>query len=163
MTKKSNSKKIGNKFQEDFLNSVPSNLYCERYKDSPVRFRAVTNPADYFLNSGDYLLLVECKTTNETTSLPLGNIQGEQVWKMLVCCSKKNTFGGFLLNFRSIEETYFVLVADFLHWHLTRDRESVPLSWIREHGFKLSQRKKISRWTYGIQELLDWIKEVKIQ
>jgi penicillin-binding protein-related factor A (putative recombinase) len=154
------SKKEGNKFQKDFEESVPGNLYCDRYKDSPIRFKAVTNPADYFLNSGFYTLLVECKTTDDT-NLPLKNIRMDQIWKMLCITCKLNTFGGLLINFRKYDATYFVFVSDFVHWYLNRTSESVPLYWIKSHGYKLSQKQRVTRWRYGVQGLLNWIMEVK--
>ncbi len=157
----SKSKKVGNKFQEDFQKSVPENLYCDRYKDSPVRFRKVTNPADFFLNSGWYLLLIECKTTDDN-HLPLKNIRMDQIWKMLVHTCKFNTFGGLLINFRKFNETYFVFVSDFVYWYLFhKTANALPLSWIKEHGYRLSQKKIVSRWRYGVAGLLHWIKEVK--
>ena len=155
-----NQKKIGNKFQEDFFKSVPSNLYCERYKDAPTKFRAVNNPADFFLNTGYCLLQIECKTSKDN-SFPLGNISMEQVWKMLCNTCKLNTHGGFLINFRKHNETYFVFVSDFIHWYLNRDRASIPIDWLKDHGYKVSQKLLRTRWRYGIQGLLDWIKEVK--
>ena len=155
------SKKVGNAFQEDFSNSVPSNLYHDRYKDSPVKFKAVTNPADFFVNADCYLLQVECKTTDDS-SLPLKNIRMDQVWKMLEHTCKLNTFGGLLINFRKYNETYFIFISDFVYWYLfSKTSSSLPLHWIKEHGYRLSQKQRISRWRYGVQGLLHWIKEVK--
>ena len=155
------SKIEGNRFQEDFFNSVPDHLYCDRYKDAPVKFKAVTNPADYFLNSGYYLLQVECKTTDDT-SLPLKNVRMDQVWKMLCNTCKLNTFGGLLINFRRHDETYFVFISDFAYWYINRTSESLPLNWIKTHGYRLSQKQRVTRWRYGVQGLLNWIKEVKL-
>lgn len=153
------SKKVGNAFQEDFSKSVPEHLLCERYKDAKTKFKMVHNPADYWINSGKFVLQVECKTTDDT-SLPLKNIQMEQVWLMLVNTTKLNTFGGFAINFRSINQTYFIFVHDFVKWFLIdKDRQSLSLEWIRTHGYKISQQLKIKRYRYGIEGLLRWVEE----
>jgi penicillin-binding protein-related factor A (putative recombinase) len=156
------SKKVGNDFQDDFAGSVPEYLLCERYRDAKTKFKMVVNPADYWINSGKFVLQVECKTTEDTSSLPLKNIGMEQVWKMLVSTTKLNTFGGFLINFRSINRTYFVFVSDFVNWYLLeKDRQSLSLEWIRNHGYKVSQQLKITRWKYGVEGLLQWVEENK--
>jgi len=155
------SKQVGNKFQEDFVRSVPNDVLVERYKDSPVRFKHVDNPADFWINAGEYVLLIECKSTNDT-SLPLGNIRMGQVWKMLLSCCKKRTYGGFVINFRRFDQTYFVFIGEFLLWYITRSSSSLSREWIREHGYRISQKQIISRWRYGVSGLLDWIREVKI-
>lgn len=157
---KVNRKKIGNSFQEDFQESIPSYLYWERYKDSPVHFKHVDNVADHFIFEGNYMLLVECKTTQEK-HLPLQNIRLNQIWKMMNACIKTNTCGGLLINFRSIGETYFIFVDDFVYWYLNCRASSISKSWIQEHGYQLSQVKKISRWRYGVKGLLRWVKEVR--
>lgn len=151
----------GKKFEEDFKKSVPSHLLCERYKDSPVQFKRVNNPADYLINSGKFILLVECKSV-KGISLPLKNIRDDQVWAMLTRTCKLNTFGGFLINLRQLNETYFVFVEDYVYWLLfVHDRESLSLEWLRKHGYKISQKKKIKRYKYGIQGLLDWVEQQK--
>jgi penicillin-binding protein-related factor A (putative recombinase) len=156
------SKLVGNRFQEDFANSVPSNILIERYKDAPTRFKRVDNPADFWVNAGYFVLLVECKSTMDT-NLPLGNIRMNQVWKMLENTCKFRTFGGFVFNFRKYNQTYFVFIDDFMEWYLSRPTaSSIPLSWIRAHGYKISQRQIVTRWRYGVQGLLDWVKEMKV-
>lgn len=159
MGKKSSS--VGHRFQEDFTKSVPNHLLVERYKDSPTRFKNVANPADFWINAGEFVLLVECKSTGDT-ALPLGNIRMDQVWKMLIGTSKTRTFGGFAINFRKYEKTYFVFVDDFVNWYLHRTSSSLPLSWIRSHGYLLSGRKAITRYRYGVQGLLDWVRRLKL-
>lgn len=155
-----NQKKIGNVFQEDFISSVPDNVYFERYKDAPALYKKVSNPADYFIFSGKFMLLVECKTTKDGR-LPIGNIGMEQVWKMLVATCKKNTYGGFAINFRTYEETYFVFIGEFIYSFLKVGFKSLSLEWIRTHGYKISQKKKITRWKYGIEGLLEWVESSK--
>jgi penicillin-binding protein-related factor A (putative recombinase) len=155
------SKRVGNIFQEDFTKSVPKNILIERYKDSPTRFKHVDNPADFWINAGGYVLLVECKSTGDS-NLPLGNIGMGQVWKMLIATSKVNTFGGFAINFRKYDQTYFVFVSDFINWYLGSHGSSLPLVWIKTHGYRISSRMAISRSRYGVKGLLDWVREVKV-
>lgn len=155
------AKNPGKKFEEDFESSVPENLLCERYKDSPIRFRKVHNPADFWINTGKLVLLVECKST-KSVSLPLNNIGMEQVWKMIERTCKLNTFGGFAINFRSLSKTYFVFLEDFLYWYLCEyDRESLSLEWVRTHGYEIPSARKIKRYRYGVASLLKWVEQQK--
>lgn len=157
---KLNSKKIGNKFQEDFEESIPENLYYTRYKDSPTQYKKVHNEGDYLVNAGKFICIVENKTT-KGKSLPLGNIGMEQVWKMLCATCKLNTFGGFLINFRDLDETYFVFVTDFLYWYLNRTSQSIPIEWVKNNGYRVSQKIRIKRFRYGVLGLLNYIEECK--
>lgn len=155
------AKSEGKKFEEDFESSVPSHILCERYKDSPIKFKKVHNPADFWINTGKLVLLVECKST-KSTSLPLKNIGMEQVWKMIERTSKLNTFGGFAINFRRLRKTYFVFLEDFLYWYLcVHDRESLSLEWISSHGYEIVSTKKIKRYKYGVSSLLKWVEHQK--
>ena len=152
----SNQKKIGNRFQEDFSKSV-TDYYIERYRDAPTMYKNVDNPADFFIFSGKFIVLIECKSTKEVSNFPIKNIGMKQVWEMLRRTCHKHVFGGFAINFRTIDETYFFFVADFVKWYLTRCRSSLSIQWIRAHGYKIAQKKKITRWTYGTNGLISWI------
>lgn len=154
-----NSKQVGNKFQDDFASSIPQELYYSRLKDMPSqKFKKVHNEGDYTVFSGKFMLVVECKTTKDT-NLPLANIQMNQIWKMILAVTKLNTFGGLIVEFRKYDICYFVPIDDFIRWYLyeRNNRSNLPLTWIKENGYKVAMKKKISRFRYGVKGLLDWV------
>lgn len=150
------SKILGNRFQEDFERSVPKEYLIQRYKDSPIHFKKVYNPADYEIFNGKFLTLIECKTTQELT-FPIGNIGRSQLWKMLEIITKRNVFGGFLIEYREIHKCYFVLVEEYIKWFLTRDRESLSMQWVITHGVEVPGRIIVKRYHWNIEFLLKWI------
>lgn len=159
MRQRTNRKKIGNRFQEDFVKSCPSNVYVERYRDGGGKFKNVHNPADYFIFNGTFMVLVECKTV-KTSSFPVSNVGLHQLWKMLLHCSNKNVFGGYLINFRKYNKTYFILVEDYYYWLIKRTRQSVPTHTLNRLGYQVSSQLKRTRYRYGIEGLLEWVGEV---
>jgi len=160
---KSNSKKIGKKFEQDIEKSFPSMLCYERLKDSPNRYRKVHNPADYILFTGKLLLYLECKTVN-SKRFPLKNITIQQYAKMLEKSVLVNTFGGYLIELRPIEECYFIPVSEMSKWLSLNlySEKSIPYEWIKEHGYKLGRQKKRTRYIYDIQALINYLEEAII-
>lgn len=154
-----NQKKLGNRFQEDFVKSVPKGILIERYKDSPTHYRKVDNPADYWTFNSKFIVLVECKTTNKIT-FPLSNISNEQIKKMLTRCTEtRNVFGGFLIEYRELQKCFFIPVDTFIAWYITRDRESLPFVWVRDNGIEISGVKKRTRFRWNVQKIFDWMEE----
>lgn len=151
--KKSNQKKIGNKFQEDFFKSVPTVYYIERYKDSPSMYKKVHNPADFFLMGNVMLIQVECKTV-QGISFPFSNITWAQLFKMVINCTKTNVVGGYLINFRDLEKTYYIRVQDLLVFMVTSCRKSIPEAVLRDIAVLVPQKKKRTRYAYDIDYLI---------
>lgn len=156
------SKVIGNRFQKDFEDSIPSNLYYRRLRDMTFKFKKADNEGDYLVYSGNILVIFELKST-KSKSLPLSNIRMTQIWKMLNCVTKKNTFGGLLIDLRAKDECYFVFIDEFIYWYLfERTRQSLSYEWIVQHGYKVPRRIKRTRYKYDIQKLLEWL-EVNVK
>ena len=153
---KQNSKVLGNRFQQDFVKSVSENVLVERYRDAPVTFRHVDNPADFWMFNGKFITLIECKTTQEYT-FALSNIRRNQLMKLLQHITYKNVFGGFLIEYRSLEKCFYVAAENFTEWFLQRDRESIPFNWIKEHGVEIPGTKLRTHFRWDINKLLEWI------
>lgn len=161
MRKKSNSKKIGNRFQEDFENSIPRQLAYERLKDAPAKYKKVHNPSDYILFTGKQLLYIECKTTNETR-FPLANVSYEQFMKMIKQCDKFNTFGGYLIEFRKLNTCYFIEAGQFALWLIENPHSrSIPYGWIQNNCYKVARKLIVRRYRYGIPGVIALMEEEK--
>lgn len=155
-------KNEGKKFEEDIEASFPTDFFIERYKDDTAGFSGVYNPADYRLYKYPLTFLLELKS-HKRKSLPLANIRENQLKGMLEATQYKGVYGGFLINFRDLEETYYVTVKDVMeHFFIVGNdgkltpvgRKSIPVKWCMGYGIKLEQKKKISRYTYNLNEWL---------
>lgn len=105
-----NRKNMGKVFEKEFKDSVPDNVYLERYKDDTSGFYGVSNPADFRLYVFPMLILLELKT-HKGKSLPLAKIRENQLKGMLKAVEHYGVYGGYLVNFRDLEETYFLSVG----------------------------------------------------
>ena len=82
-----NRKNMGKVFEKEFKDSVPDNVYLERYKDDTSGFYGVSNPADFRLYVFPMLILLELKT-HKGKSLPLAKIRENQLKGMLKAVSR---------------------------------------------------------------------------
>lgn len=161
----SNKKKDeGKLFEQDIRSSIPPEFFIERYKDDTAGFRGVANPADFRIYKYPFTFLWELKT-HKGKSIPLSKIRGSQLRGMRkaepyygVCC-------GFLLNYRDLEETYYVpfwmivrgyyfLNDDEEYEPIRGGRKSIPVEWCRENGVRIHQTKKRVRYSYDLSSVL---------
>ena len=156
---KSNRKKIGKNFEEDIKKSTPTECYINKYADSSVQYKKVHNPSDFELMGNAKLMLLECKTTQDS-SFSFNNITPEQLYKMcLIVANKKNVVGGYLINFRKVETTYYIPVECLLEFISQTNRKSIPREVLQEKGVVVPSIKKRTRYRYDMQFLIDYIEE----
>ncbi len=154
-------KSVGKIFEEEIKASFPEGFYVERYKDDTSGFRGVSNPADYRLYKYPLTFLLELKS-HKGKSIPLAKIRNSQLKGMEKANSHKGIYCGFILNYRDLEETYYitfsVLVSDY---YIKNDkgefevnptsRKSIPIEWCREYGERIEQEKKRVRYSYNLR------------
>ena len=108
-------KGIGKIFEEEIKASFPSGYYVERYKDDTAGFYGVSNPADYRLYRYPYVFLLELKT-HKGKSIPFDKIRDSQITGMRKAIEHKGIYGGFIFNFRDLEETYYIALSDVIFY-----------------------------------------------
>lgn len=145
------AKNEGKKFEEDWKNSVPDNVFIERINDT--FYSGVVNIADFIMYAFPNLFLLELKSV-KGRSIPFSRLNGKQLKMLEVASKKKGVRAGFLFNFREVEQTYYINVHDVIDYIRTADRKSFPLDWCKEKGLLVKQTKKISRYKYHVSELL---------
>lgn len=129
-------------------------LTCkDELKDDTSGFYGVSNPCDYILFRSPYLFLVELKT-HKGKSLPIAKIRPNQIQGMEKATHYEGVYGGFLINFRELEETYYITVQDVIQFTQTEERKSIPVEWCRDHGVKIEQKKKRVRYSYDLESWL---------
>ena len=140
-------KGIGKIFEEEIKASFPSGYYVERYKDDTAGFYGVSNPADYRLYRYPYVFLLELKT-HKGKSIPFDKIRDSQITGMRKAIEHKGIYGGFIFNFRDLEETYYIALSDVIFYKANSYRKSFPVEWVRSAGVKIEQTKKRIRYSY---------------
>lgn len=142
-------KGIGKIFEEEIKASFPPGYYVERYKDDTAGFYGVSNPADFRLYRYPYTFLLELKT-HKGSSIPFSRIRDSQITGMRKAVEYKGIYGGFIFNFRDLEETYYIAVLDAVFYMANADRKSFPVEWVRKAGVKIEQSKKRVRYVYDM-------------
>ena len=158
------TKDAGKIFEEDIKKSFPEEFFIERYKDDTAGFKGVANPADYRLYKYPLTFLLELKT-HKGKSIPLAKIRNSQLKGMRKASPHKGVDCGFLINYRDIEETYYItfedLVTEYFILNGSGDyepkpdkRKSIPVEWCRENGVRIEQQKKRVRYSYNLSSWL---------
>lgn len=161
------AKDAGKIFEEEVRASIPLSFFVERYKDDTAGFKGVANPADYRLYKYPYTFLIECKT-HKGKSLPLSKIRNSQLKEMRKANPYNGVYCGFLINYRDLEETYYITSDDLVNEYYILQvvngkleytikpevRKSIPVEWCREHGVKIGQTKKRVRYSYDLSSWL---------
>ena len=147
------AKGIGKIFEEEIKASIPPEFYTERYKDDTAGFYGVSNPADFRLYKYPYTFLLELKT-HKGKSIPLDRIRPNQIQGMAKAVEYMGIFGGFIINYRDLEETYYISVMQLVDFINSTERKSIPVEWCRENGVRIEQKKKKVRYTYNLSKWL---------
>ena len=147
------AKGIGKIFEEEIKASFPEGFFVERYKDDTAGFYGVSNPADYRLYKFPYLFLLELKT-HKGKSIPIDRIRSNQITGMATASLHEGVYAGFILNFRDLEETYYIPVKEALSYINLTERKSIPVEWCRENGTKIEQVIKRVRYSYDLRSWL---------
>lgn len=144
---------MGKTFEQEFKASIPPEYYHYRLKDDTSGFYGVSNPCDYILFRSPNLFLVELKT-HKGKSIPFTHIRENQIQGMDKATQYGGVYGGFVINFRDLEETYYITVQDVIQFVKAGERKSIPVEWCREYGTRIEQTKKRVRYSYDLREWL---------
>lgn len=162
----------GKRFEEDFKNSVPSDVWYYRFRDGTgnfqggknenVRFQA-SNIADNQLFYRGTLYVLELKST-KNTSIPYSMIFNKDSKSnmrkkrdLLDASNHNGIVSGYVVNFRKYNRTWFMTslqLEQFLndYQHI---RSSIPVSFFNENCLIIEQEKKVSRYRYNIKKFIN--------
>ncbi len=155
-------KNPGKIFEEDFKGSVSNDNVIIRLKDaggwsqgnSDKRF-TITNICD-FIYYNDELYLLELKST-KGKSITLNRL--EKDIKRLEKYRGKKGVRGFVINFRDLEETYFMREESLLLFsrlnNISMDKpaRSISIQFFRQYCVRIPQTKKRTRYSYDLSVL----------
>ncbi|MBQ2396114.1 MAG: Holliday junction resolvase RecU [Bacteroidales bacterium] len=171
------SNNTGKRFEADFKKSIPSYALLYRLPDSAQVFSrsnnlrfSLKNPFDYLMwdSKKHILYALELKTVagksitfernkDENKEIHFHQIQGLNQWDKyegIVC--------GFIIEFRKLEKTIFINIKDFNRIIDLIPKKSFNYNDLDIYNIKhtiISQKKARTRFTYGVNEFLETIKE----
>lgn len=157
-------KSSGKIFEEEIKACISPEFFVERYKDDTAGFYGVANPADFRMYKYPLTFLLELKS-HKGKSIPLAKIRNSQLKGMGKASPHKGVYCGFLINYRDLEETFYVNFEDLASEYYivnakgdyeikTDVRKSIPVEWCREHGIQIPQIKKRVRYSYDLDSWL---------
>lgn len=163
----------GKRFETDWKNSVPSDVYYERLKDPAQSFSpsenlrfSPKNPYDHILYRYPIFMAMELKTTKNASMTywreDYGNIKPmikkEQILGLLRASGYNGCAAGFVLNFRTTLHTYYLDVRQFVAYTANHNRKSInEEDVIRAGGMLIGQKKLKVNYRYDIGGLIDVI------
>lgn len=150
----------GKQFETDFRKSVPEGVFFYRFRDGTAswgggentRFQQ-SNICDCMMFNG-ILYLLELKS-HKGKSLPFSAIRQNQITELSKASTYPKIIAGFIVNFRDVEKTFFVLAPKVEYFITHEERKSIPIAWFEENGVIIPQKKLRVNYRYELDRLLD--------
>lgn len=160
LTAKKSEKLEGKKFEKDFSESFPKNIFVYRLRDGAgwsksdnTRFTA-KNICD-FIACCRKTLFMELKSTKSKTSLPFSNLKENQIKQMNKASNFNNVASYFIFNFRTIEQTFAIKSEKVYDFYMNGDRKSFSLEFCKENGTIIPQQLKRTRYKYDLEQFIN--------
>lgn len=154
-------KNEGKIFEDDFKTSIPEEVYCYRPPDSSIGFDvekssqrfSLKSPFDFILCKNGQMYCLELKSSKEKR-MSFGDnnssmIKLRQV-RNLLDAERSGAVSGLILNFRQLEETYYVSAGKFMDFVHQTTKKSVNIDDVRQFGILVPSIKKITRYRYNL-------------
>lgn len=117
------------------------------------------NPCDFMVVINNKPLLLECKSTHNTSFNPnkdnIKTSSGYQ-WSCLLEASAYNILAGYILWFIDYDVTVFVRIQDFDRYLKTTKRKSINYQDAKKIGFEIKGKKKHIYYDYEMKEFIDY-------
>ena len=163
----------GKVFEQNFADSckelVHKGIFFYRIKDTFIpaqyrmKIRVTKNDFDSFIYMYPNLFALELKSTQDNKiSFSESIIKSHQIEKLTEAGQTKGIIAGFIFNFRSTSETFFIHIEDFIkykniaengleHTYESKvNRASIPIGICREIGLEIKSVKKKVHYRYSV-------------
>ena len=157
-------KNAGKIFEQDFINSMPGSASCLRFNDAggwgqSTKTRFTTKSiCDFVVYYNRTLYLLELKS-HKGKSLPLSCIKDHQIKGLATHMIKPHVHAGLIINFRDLNETYFLNIQHVVDLINTTTIKSISIALCRQKGVLIRQRIKKVRYTYSVDDLFNIAEE----
>lgn len=167
-------KNEGKVFEKNWKDSMPNTVYYQRIKDSTASFGmdststrfTLNNPYDTFIFYNYRLFTIELKST-KASSVSIQKDKSEkgkmikinQIEGLLEASKYDGIYSGFLIDFRSSNNTYFLNIIDFKNFIDNSDKKSInEKDVIGLNSIIVKKEKKRIHYKYDVIDLLEKIK-----
>lgn len=163
---------IGKKFERQFTDSIPKDVYLLRIHDPPQSFNkeaslrfSLSNPYDFLLYKHPTLFVLELKSTMSALSFWRADfvvdgkkqtfvIKKNQIEGLARAAEHSGIVAGFIINFRNDNETYFLGIDDFLKLTSNSNKKSLNRIDVSLHGLLIKQEKLRTNYRFDIADLI---------
>lgn len=169
--KKKTTKNVGKRFEENWRDSIPSDVVYHRLRDASQSFYqseksrfTLRNPFDCMLYSFPYLFCLELKSTGggrisyELSKYEKGMIHYHQIKGLQKLSHYDGVIAGFLFNFRhrdGSETCYFQSIDDFLKMIRGSEKKSFNESDMKKcHALVVRSKKKRVNFVYDVSQFI---------
>lgn len=170
------AKNEGKKFEEDFQNSIPENVWFKRLNDNASSFAGGSGTRFTSTNECDYLMMddetrtlcaIELKSTQSSLTYwhekfeVDGQKYSAQIKKNqilgLLKWSKHNMKCGIIMNFRKHNNrTFFIEINDFVRYTDKLQKKSIGFEDVMKMSYiEILGEKKRTRWRYDVGNFFD--------
>lgn len=171
--KKQNYGKIFEKTFEDSISETTNWFFRVRDVNPAAlkkRFNIPRNPYDLLVFDGKYLFTLELKSNQGKTISHRGSnpqIKPHQVEALIKASEHKNIISGFILNYRSVNKTFFLSIEEFIKYDKVtkgeledtyknkKNEKSIPVAICEEIGIEIPAVKKRVHNRYFINDFMD--------
>ena len=166
---------VGKIFEDEIKNSIPDYVLLCRLPDAAQSFArneklrfSRRNPFDFIMWDSEHkrLFAIEAKTVAgksisfERNEKESGVIHYYQVCGLEMWNRFSGIEAGFIIQFRSLEETIFLRIDDYNKMIKQTTKKSFRLDELKQneiHFFNITQKKKRTRYTYDLDDLFHQI------
>jgi recombination protein U len=160
---------VGKRFEQDFMNSVPTGFYYYRLRDAAgwrvgtdTRF-SVSNDYDLFMFALGWLFAMELKTV-KGKSIPFSALNPRQEAGLMKAAAHEGVQAGVLVYVRGSDEIFWVPIWEWVNAKARLERKSLGLSELRSIGTQVAfwrprTRIKINVYNFVVDVILNLPKE----
>lgn len=149
----------GKRFEMNFKNSVPDDIFFYRFKDGTaswgqsenVRFQA-SNMCDCMIYKMPVLIFAELKN-HKGKSLPFTAIRENQMLEMMKAQTHPGIKSMLIVNFEDVQECYGLDIFAVQKYIDMDIRKSIPVDYFREFGINIPCQKKKVNTGYDLSVL----------
>ena len=162
----------GKIFEKSFSGSFPADIWIYRFKDGtsswndnekcPKCFTPIVKKTRFQLpNICDFhsfyrgnLIYIELKST-ASKSFSFSGLRENQQKELTKASLYGGVKAGIVVNFRSVNETYYISIEQYNEIEDLKQAKSIPLKTFREKAILVPQSQKRTNWHYDVRQFLE--------
>lgn len=155
----------GKKFELNFKNSIPANLFYYRFRDSPASFGngtqtrfSTSNMCDCMLFGNRTLYLCELKS-HQGKSIPFNCIRENQIEQLTAAAKFPFIIPALVIFFPECEKCFAVHINDWNNLVDSSAKKSANISEIALAGYEVGVTKLKVNYRYDVAKMMDDLME----